>query len=544
MKRVRGAPRKIFTALCGTETNSYSPIPTSIDLFSSSLMVHGGAPWSSTEQSHLFALPLGVWRRRAEAVGWEVVEGMAAFACPAGETTAQAFAELRDEILNDLRRALPVDAVLLNLHGAMVAEGAPDAEGQLLREVRSMVGPDVPLLAELDLHGHLTESKLAAADVLIFYKEYPHTCVRVLTPRHLGPYPRLPPRAIRRDVEDRAHELFNIAERMVDNGLVPTMARHDCRMLGLYPTTREPLRSFVARMKDDYEKRPGVLSVSLVHGFPWSDSPEVGTFALAVTEADEALASRIALEMGDWVWANRKEILLPSVAPDVAIEAIVCAPPAGELGPLVLADTADNAGGGAASDSTFLLHSLLERLPESGSVAVSPLWDPSTVDLAFAAGLGATFDVRIGGKLGPASGPPLDARVTVKGLRRNAQQPFGSAIDDLGDVAWLRIGDADDDAAALDVICNSKRTQAFHPDCFAQAGLDPNRRRALIVKSAQHFNAGFGTMAREVMWVATPGSVSVDFAAIYRQHKRVSRTMWPDTANPHSAQGNNRGRGA
>ena len=515
MKRARQGQRKLFMAVLGTETNSYSPMPTGIDLFNHSTLMRRGGTFISGTDRHLFYLPLNIWRSRAEAQGWDVVEGIATLAMPAGETTAKAFAELKDEILTDLREAMPVDLVLLNLHGAMVADGSPDAEGELLAAVRAIVGPSVPLLAELDLHGHLTEQKLTQADVLIFYKEYPHT-----------------------DVEDRAHELFDLAERMLDSGLKPTMARYDCKMLGLYPTTREPLKSFVSRMKEDYEKRPGVLSVSLVHGFPWSDSPDVGTFTLAVTESDEALASRVAIEMGEWVWAHRDELNPPFVAPDAAIDAIVNAPPVNSTtGPLVLADTGDNSGGGAANDSTFLLHALLARgLPACGSVAISPLWDPSTVSLAFDAGLGGSFDVRIGGKLGPASGPPLDTRVTVMGLRREAKQPFGPATVGLGDVAWLRIGDdAKDDDASLDIVCSTTRMQATHPDCFAQAGLDPMARRVLIVKSAQHFQGGFGSMAREIMWVASQGSTSVDFVALCKKHKRVTRALWPHVANPHDA---------
>ena len=120
---------------------------------------------------------------------------------------------------------MPVDAVMLNSHGAMVAEGYPDAEGDLLGRVRQIIGADIPLLAELDLHGHQTQAKLDAADVLIYFKEYPHV-----------------------DSQARAHEVFDIAQRMVEDGLRPCMAMHNCRMLGIYPTTREPLQGFVSHI--------------------------------------------------------------------------------------------------------------------------------------------------------------------------------------------------------------------------------------------------------------------------------------------------------
>lgn len=224
--------RKLFTACLGTETNSFSPIPTGLELFGRTMLVRNG---EHGEHPGLFALPLIEWKRMAEERGWTVAEGLAGFATPAGNTTKPAFEALRDEILEDLERAMPVDAVLLNLHGAMIADGYLDAEGELLRCVRERIGPDIPLLAELDLHGHQTQQKLDAADVLIYYKEYPHI-----------------------DSVKRARELFDIAVKMLEESLRPTMAMFDCKMLGIYPTTREPMISFVKRMQA-LEQEPGIL---------------------------------------------------------------------------------------------------------------------------------------------------------------------------------------------------------------------------------------------------------------------------------------------
>ena len=166
-----------------------------------------------------------------------------------------------------------------------------------------------------------------------------------------------------------------------------------------------------------------------------------------------------------------------------------------------------------------------------GGYAISPLWDPQAVDLAFEAGLGASLPMRIGGKLGPASGAPVDATVTVMGLKRNGTQRFGGAVVPLGDLAWLRIGDADDDDNAIDVVCNTHRVQAFHPDCFSEVGLDPMKVKSLIVKSTQHFHAGFGAVARDVLYAATDGTGSMDFANLPHQH--VTAPLWPGVADPH-----------
>ena len=195
----------------------------------------------------------------------------------------------------------------------------------------------------------------------------------------------------------------------------------------------------------------------------------------------------------------------------------------------MIADTADNTGIGAAGDSTFVLQALIDR--GVGGYAISPLWDPGAVDLAFEAGLGASLPMRIGGKLGPASGAPVDTTVTVMGLKQKGRQSFGGSSAPLGDMAWLRIGDAEDDDNAIDVVCNNHRVQAFHPDCFSEVGLDPMKVKSLVVKSTQHFHAGFGPIAREVLYAATEGTGSMDYANL--PHEHVKAPLWPGVPDPH-----------
>ena len=489
-------PKKIFTALLGTETNSFSPIPTGMDLFRRTLLVRNGQFGDKPINA---ALPLIVWRDRARALGWTVVEGLAAFAQPAGDTTRSTYEALRDEILAGLRKSLPVDAVLLNLHGAMIADGYLDAEGDLLARVRELVGPKVVVAAELDLHCHLTERKVRSADAIVIYKHYPHV-----------------------DVTDRAEELFRIVAAALEGRAKPVMAMHDCRILGLFPTTREPLKSFVTRMQG-YEGKDGILSVSLAHGFPWGDTPEVGMRMLAVADGDPGRAAALAERLGKDIWDLRAKIVPPLISIEEAVSRI-----AHHQGrsPLVLADTADNPGGGAAGDSTFLLRHLIER--KVGGVAIAPFWDPLATHAASEAGVGARLRIRLGGKMGPASGDPVDTAVTVKGFVRDAFQPFGKASASLGNMAWLRIGDRDDEA--IDVIVNDHREQGFSPPCFTAAGLDLTTRRALIVKSAQHFFAAFQPIAAEILYVASPGTASMDMRSI--SYRRVVRPLWPRVADP------------
>ncbi len=491
-------PTKIFTACLGTETNSFSPIPTGMELFRRTMLVRGG---QHGEKPNLFALPLIVWRERARALGWEVAEGRAAFAMPAGDTVRPAYEALRDEILTGLRAAMPVDAVMVNLHGAMIADGYPDAEGDLLAHIRALGGPGVPVAAELDLHCHLTELKVASADAIVIYKEYPHV-----------------------DVTERADELFAIVAGMLTGRLRPRMAMHDCRILGIFPTTRQPMRGFVDRMHA-LEGKDGILSVSLAHGFPWGDPPEVGMRVLVVADGDAARAQALATRLGHELWDLRADLAPPFLGIEDAIGRVV-----GHNGekPLVLADTADNPGIGAAGDSTFLLRRLIER--KVGGVAIAPFWDPQATMSAFEAGRGARLALRIGGKLGPASGDPVDVRSTVRGLGEGAQQRFGKATPPMGNMAWLRIGDSD--AEAIDVVVNDYRTQGFSPECFTAAGLDIARLRGLIVKSTQHFHAGFLPVADDILYVAAPGCGSMDMRSL--PLARVTRALWPRVADPHA----------
>jgi microcystin degradation protein MlrC len=468
-----------------------------MDLFRRTMFVRGGA---HGDKPNVFALPLIIWRERARALGWDVAEGLSAFAMPAGDTTRVAYEAMRDEILSDLRAAMPVDAVMINLHGAMIADGYPDAEGDLLAHIRALVGPGVLVAAELDLHCHLTELKVASVDAMVIFKEYPHI-----------------------DVTDRAEELFRIVADTLAGRVHPRMAMHDCRIIGIFPTTREPVRGFVDRMQA-LEGQDGILSVSLGHGFPWGDTPEVGMRVLVVADGDGAKAQALADRLGRELWDMRADLAPPFMGIEDAIARVV-----GHNGekPLVLADTADNPGIGAAGDSTFLLRRLIER--KVGGVAIAPFWDPQATLSAFEAGIGARLALRIGGKLGPASGDPVDVQATVMGLVENAHQRFGKASPPMGNMAWLRIGNGD--AEAIDIVVNDYRTQGFSPECFTAAGLDIARCRGLIVKSTQHFHAGFQPVADDILYVSAPGTGSMDMRSL--PFTRVTRALWPRVADPH-----------
>jgi microcystin degradation protein MlrC len=486
---------KVFIACLGTETNTFVPFPTGKRNFEESGVFHGDV---TRHTPNLFSAPMHVWRRRAEERGWSVIESLFAFAQPAGITVRSVYEAYRDEILADLRKALPVDIVLLSMHGAMVADGYDDCEGDLLACVREMAGVRTVIGGELDLHCHITRAMLANADVLVTFKEYPHI-----------------------DTAERAEELFTLCAGAAEGKTRPVMAAYDCRMVGMYRTPVEPMKSFVARMKA-LEGKDGILSVSLGHGFPWGDVAEVGTQALVVADGDRKKAQDVARQLGQELFAMRDSTLVKYWQP---ADAVAEAEAAGADKPVVLADVADNAGGGSPSDSTFLLEALLQRGFKGALVGL--LWDPVAFQIAEEAGEGATLEMRLGGKCGPISGNPVDLRVTVKKLAWDCQQTFGPTRNGTGNLAWLQ-GDG------IDIVVNTKRTQIFHPDAFAPLGLDPTRYRLIVVKSSQHSYAGFAPIAARVLYVTSRGGIEPDFANI--RHTKRSVPYWPRVADPFAGQ--------
>ena len=485
---------RVFIACLGTETNTFSSLPTGEQTYLDTALFDGDATRHAPTP---FSQPLHIWRTRAEEQGHEVVEGLCAFAQPAGRTIRRVYEDYRDRILAQAKAALPLDLVLVNMHGAMVAEDYDDCEGDLLARLREVIGPDTVLGGELDLHCHITPLMLEAATALITYKEYPHI-----------------------DIGERAEDLFRLCHDAALGRTRPVMAAHDCRMISMWRTTGEQMQAFVADMKAR-EGRDGVLAVSFGHGFPWGDVAEVGAKTLVVADGDEDKAAALAADLAARLWAMREETRPTAIGIDEALDRALAI----DGGPVVLADVSDNAGGGAPSDSTFILERLIAR--GIGDVASGLYWDPVAVRFCMEAGEGARLNLRIGGKCGPDSGDPVDLTVNVKRIATGADQTFGSARNRIGDAVWVR---AD---GGLDLVLNTIRTQVFHPDAFTAVGLDPADKKIVVVKSTQHFHAGFAPIAAEILYVAAPGAIPPDFAAI--PYTKLAKPYWPRVEDPWAA---------
>ncbi len=480
---------RVFISQLLTESNSFAPIPSGRGAFEE-FGVHRGDATARAPEG-VFAT-LALWRRLAENDGHEVIEGLAAQAQPGGRTLRSVYEGFRGEILEAIQGSLPLDIILLNLHGAMSAVACDNCEGDLLERIRAVVGPDVVIGVELDLHCHATTSVLRCADILIAYKEYPHN-----------------------DIADRAREVYQLSIATAEKRIKPLISVVDCKMVGLWHTTREPMSRFVETMRAHETAEP-VLSVSLGHGFPWGDVAEGGARLWVITDDAQDRGDELALELGQRFFDIRNETAQPLMAIDDALQhAMECM----DL-PVVAADGADNPGGGAPSDSTFVLERIIAKNIDDALIAF--LYDPEAVKILVDTDVGAKLALRIGGKTGPASGSPVDVEVELKAILHGHSQSGLGLNWPLGTAVWIRA------ANRLDLILTSLRSQPFDPASIEKLGIDLASKRLIVVKSIQHFHAGFAPVAKGgVIYIAAPGALTPDFANI--PYKNKSLDYWPRT---------------
>ncbi len=484
---------RIFTAALATETNTFSPICIDRRAFEASLYA---PPGMHPETPTLCSAPITVGRQIAVQKGWEVIEGTATWADPAGLVNRRTYEELRDEILDQLRAAMPVDAVVLGLHGAMVADGYEDTEGDFLTRVREIVGPDILVCSELDPHSHLTAKRLAAANFFVYFKEFPHT-----------------------DFVDRAEDLWRIAIDTLEGRVKPVMSVFDCRMIDVFPTSREPMRSFVDKIMAMEKSDADILSISVIHGFMAGDVPEMGTKLLVVTDNKPDKGSAVARDLGLELFSKRGTFIMPQIDEKQAVSEAMAA----MSGPVVIADLWDNPGGGTAGDATVILQELLDR--GATDTAIGTIWDPMAVQICMAAGEGAEIPLRFGAKSAPGTGNPIDGHVKIVRLVINAEMRFGESFAPFGDAAHIQLD-------GIDIILNSTRAQSFDPSLFSVMGIDPTAKKILVIKSTNHFYASFSKIAAEILYCSAGTPYPNNPART--PYRRARKDIWPMVADPHS----------
>lgn len=479
---------RIFIAGFGCEVNSFVTARATLDDFAGHCLYREGLdPRMATPtngHSDMVALAL--------ADGYPVQGGTVAFAPPTGPLRLDCWHHLRRRILDDLRAAGPVDIVLMNLHGATLAEDGSHCEAVLMADIRALLGGDVVIGALLDLHCHLSPGLLESCDLLVAYKHYPHT-----------------------DIAARAGELYRLALATAQGRIKPRMAMVPVLAIGAFPTVRPAMAAFVDWMSA-MEEPDGVLSVSLIHGFPWGDHADAGVRALAIANADPVLAQAAADAIARRFWRDREELALRPLPLDQALAIVATAPPGP---PFVLADGSDNPGGGAPGDATHILHGLIAAGVEGAAVGL--LHDPETVADARAAGIGGTFPARIGGKRESCSSEPVTGMATVLCLRDDAMQRHcapETPLLPIGGAAAIRIG-------GVDVVVTEGRGQTFSPDVYSEMGIDPLSKRILVPKSTVHFFSNFISITDRILYVDTPGAIDLSFREVHFRH--LARPVWP-----------------
>jgi len=483
------------------ESHSFAPMPTGWAEFQRP----GGMPALQRGAAMLDAVrptsfPSAGAIAVAEEAGAEIAPLVWCFANPAGPVTAEAFERIAALLVASLSDALdrgPLDGVFLELHGAMVAEGFDDAEGEVLRRVRAVVGPDVPIAASLDPHANMTSAMVDLADVLVPYRTYPHVDMKPAGARAT----RLLIQRIRRA------KPWAKSFRQVDF-LIP---------LGTQCTLVPPMGD-VLEERARLEDAEGIAELAFCFGFPYADFPDCGVAVAAFAE-DQTAADRATASLARWIESREAEFaggVLP--ASEGVAQAIALARTASR--PVVLADTQDNPGGGGHGDTTGLLAELVRQ--DAQGAVLGLINDAESAAACHAAGEGATLPLSLGGR---SDGAPLAVTATVERLsdgRFTGTGPMARGNPaEVGPTALVRV------SPGVRVIVTSRKTQALDQALFTHIGVRPSEQKIVALKSSVHFRADFQPIAAEVIVVAAPGPVVADPAVLPFKRLRPSLRLRP-----------------
>src|SRR5215212_3820380 len=355
----------------------------------------------------------------ARLLGVELIPTTYGSVMPGGRVTREAFDTLRDEIVAGVRDALPVDGVLLVLHGAMALENDDDGETLLVRAVRDVVGPTMPIVAPLDLHTNLSDEMVAGVNAFVGYKEYPHV-----------------------DMPETGARALQILVASIQHGTRLAMAHTRLPLIvpnqSMVTTWKSPLKIAIDRARE-IEREPGVLAATVLGGFPFTDVPFAGVATIVVTDNDPALARRYADELAAICWAQRDDFTIRPVPVADAISQAMAAP---EGSVYVLADIADSGASGTAGDGTTALRGLLDA--GARSTAVAQIMDREAVAACVAAGVGNTVTLSVGGRHDRLHGPPVEVTGTVRLIHEGSfplAGPMGAGtIASRGRTVILEIG--------------------------------------------------------------------------------------------------------
>lgn len=489
---------RIVTGGIAQETNTFQWEPTTLEDFQKgSSHIDRGEEILALEGTGTI---YGGIIAAAKANGVELIPTTYGRAVPGGRVSREAFEMMKNEIVAGIRAALPVDGVLLGIHGAMALEHNDDGEGPLITAVREVVGPDVPIVSPLDLHTNLSEEMMEEATAFVGYKEYPHI-----------------------DTPETGARAMQILVDTIKGNIHPVMAHVKLPLIApnqsMVTTWQSPLKKAIDRARE-IEKEPGVIAATVLGGFPFSDVPYTSVATIVVTDNDKASAKKYANELAQICWNLREDFTIhPTPIKDAIAEAL-----AGDQGSVyVLADISDSGASGTAGDGTAVLKGLLEASAASASVA--QIMDRDAVDACVKAGVGSTVRLSVGGKHDGLHGDPVKVTGMVRLIHEGTfviAGPMGAGtLASRGRTVVLEINGRN----GIELQLTDLRGHPSDLNFFRAFGIEPTLRRILVLKSAAHFRAAFEPIATKVIEVDAPGISSPNLHSFNYQHLR--RPIFP-----------------
>lgn len=426
-----------------------------------------------------------------------------ASACAGGPITGECYQQLRGEWFERLQQALPVDGVLLPIHGSALAEGLDDPEGDMIEAARELVGPGVPVIATLDLHAHVTQQMVQHADALLAWETYPH------------------------------HDQFQTGQRAVR--LLLDMLAGKCRptmVMGKVPVITSAINGStndddpfaeLMRYTKSLEQRDGVLSTSLFLIHPYMDCEDMGSGGLVVTDNNIELAESLAADTGRRYWDRRHDLEPETFKPVDAIARGMAV----DGGPVILVETADCCGGGAAGDSIATLSALVDSRVTVPSVV--PVVDPAAAEACHQAGEGAELTLAIGHKLDPRWGSPREFTGKVERLCEGTFVYTGGQWEGhhehMGPTAVFAVG-------SVRVIITSRATYDWADEQIRAVGLDPTAAKFIVAKNPMNYRLAYGAIAKAMIVLDTPGPTPATLKHVAFQ--KLQRPYFPaDEEIPH-----------
>jgi microcystin degradation protein MlrC len=495
------------------ETNTFAPTKATYDAF-----VHGGGWPSMVKGEDVLTIRninvgLAGFIGAAEANGWELVPTIFAAATPSAHVTRDAYERIAKVIVDGIASAGPIDAVYLDLHGAMVAEHFDDGEGEILSRVRKVIGKDVPLVVSLDLHANVTPDMVEHADALIAYRTYPHVDMAD-TGRACAKHLALLLKSKQRFAKAFRQLPFLIA--------ISWQCTNDQPTKGIYEK--------LAALESD-----AVPTLSFAPGFPAADFADCGpsVFAYGRTQAHaDAAADKIVAIIESHEDDFDGRIYSPDEGVRLAMELAKTAKK-----PIIIADTQDNPGAGGDSDTTGMLRALVRN--KAARAATGVIYDPESARAAHQAGVGATVTLALGGKSGiPGDAPYKETFVIEKLSDGNFIAPgpyFGGRAMEMGPSACLRIGD-------ISVVVSSHKAQLADQAMYRYVGIEPTEQKILVNKSSVHFRADFEPIAEKLLICAAPGAMPADTSTLAWTRLRPGIRIKPNGA-PFTPQAKSRSTG-